>query len=60
MVHIFSYHGRHYHKIQVKKMEAWQELLPYSGVLCCRKPFMRKKMHALCHLLNEKILNEAI
>lgn len=46
MVHSFPYHGRHYHKIQVKKMEAWQEMSHYSGVLCFRKPFVTKKANA--------------
>lgn len=46
MVHIFPYHGRHYHKIQVMKMEVWQEMSLYNGALCFRKPFIRKKTNA--------------
>lgn len=51
MVHIFPYHGRHYHKIQVMKMEVWQEMSLYNGALCFRKPFIRKKTNECFMLL---------
>lgn len=61
MVHIFPYHGRHYHKIQYGRWKCGKKChITMEHYVSENHSLERKQMNVLCYLPSEKTLNETI